>query len=608
MTTPASSGLSARARLVLGTLAWGAAAAAIGVAVAPFFKDTTTLGGHDWDQMAAHRYLVVKTLRVFHQFPFWNPYACGGHPNWGGIESGTTIVSPFLPLYLAAPLALAQRIEVVTMVALASVGAWLLAGRFTRSPGLRLFAAAVWAFDGRWALQIAAGHAWHMYYAWSAFALWFLDRAARGVAPGRARWKDAVFAGAILALMVYTGAIYPLPQTALVLGCWALAVAWLEKSLAPVRQVALAGLVSVGLSAPKLFPVIDTLLRFPRHIESPETLSWEVLVASLTAPSQAMGSHPAPVSHWGWHEWGMYVGWAPVVVLVVAILRARTRLERALRLLGLALFVVACGSFATWAPWPLLHELPIFSSQHVPSRWMYMALLVLVLLVAALGERLLAWTGRARVACEVALVAGAAAVAMNIGKNDVAATSDAFWMRLPPITAEPTFRQERAMPAQYQYVVRDWAPAALGAEMAGIGVIECNTFPGLNVYAKDAAGVIHGLGAHGRGDPAYRGEAWLPGGQGTATIERFTPNEIAVRVAGARPGDLLVLNQNWDPSWRANGERVLNHEDTVATKLAAADATVTFRYRPRTFAPALALFAATLGAIAWAWRRRGAAA
>src|SRR5436305_7411315 len=84
---------------------------AIALVVAPLFIFKDTYGVHDWDQMEAHRYLAVKTLKSFHQIPFWNPYSCGGHTWWGGLESGTNLVSPFLPFYLLVSLPWALRLE-----------------------------------------------------------------------------------------------------------------------------------------------------------------------------------------------------------------------------------------------------------------------------------------------------------------------------------------------------------------------------------------------------------------------------------------------------------------------------------------------------------------
>ena len=56
-------------------LALGAAA----LVVAPVFMTMTGLGGHDWDPMETDRFLAIKTIKSYHQFPFWNPYSCGGH-------------------------------------------------------------------------------------------------------------------------------------------------------------------------------------------------------------------------------------------------------------------------------------------------------------------------------------------------------------------------------------------------------------------------------------------------------------------------------------------------------------------------------------------------
>jgi hypothetical protein len=86
-------------------LSWLVILGMIGFVLAPTLGDLRTVGGHDWDQMESHRYLVTKTILRFHQFPFWNPYSCGGHPTWGGFETATIVVSPWLPFYLAMTLA-----------------------------------------------------------------------------------------------------------------------------------------------------------------------------------------------------------------------------------------------------------------------------------------------------------------------------------------------------------------------------------------------------------------------------------------------------------------------------------------------------------------------
>jgi hypothetical protein len=69
-------------------------------------------------------------------------------------------------------------------------------------------------------------------------------------------------------------------------------------------------------------------------------------------------------------------------------------------------------------------------------------------------------------------------------------------------------------------------------------------------------------------------------------------------------GDLLVLNQNWDPGWRADGESALNYHDAVATHIHAKDGEITFRYVPRFFYLGCLLLVMTVAALVWFSRLR----
>ncbi len=262
-------------RLAASLLGWGIILATIGIVVGPAFHDIRTLGTHDWDQMESHRYLLYKSVHSYGQFPFWNPYGCGGHPSWAGIESGTTIVSPWLPFYLFAPLAIALKVEIAGTALISAIGTWLLAGRFTRSAALRAFCCAVFVVNGRWALQAAAGHTWHLYYAWTPWTLYFFDRAAacdeRSAGAGSTvRWRDVVLCGACIAMMVYTGAIYPLPQTVLALGLWSILLAASYRTRAPdgrgarQRRRRIRPLGAEAHSGPRRRPQVPAARRFDR--------------------------------------------------------------------------------------------------------------------------------------------------------------------------------------------------------------------------------------------------------------------------------------------------------------------------------------------------------
>jgi hypothetical protein len=594
-------------------LAWGIVLGMIGIVVGPALRDRQSIGSHDWDQMEAHRYLVYKSIRLYHQFPFWNPYGCGGHPSWAGIESGTAIVSPWLPFYLFAPLPIALKVELAGTAVLSAIGTWLFAGRFTRSAALRAFVCAIFVVNGRWALQAAAGHTWHLYYAWTPWVLYFFDRA-HGL--GRLdhlgdrpppRWRDVVLCGASIAMMVYNGAIYPLPQTIVTLAIWACVLAIYHRRIRPIAVALASGAVAFGLAAPKLVPLLDELRRFPRLIDSTETLDLHGFIVLLTSRDQGFDSRPAPLGPYGWHEWGMYIGWVGFLALLAGALFAHGPREVPLKWVGMLLVLLGFGAFHEYAPWTELHKFPIFRSQHVPSRWLYPAALVLAAVLVSPLERGMRRLGRARPLAEVILLAGVAWVSFDVAMVAHLPIAQGFGAHMPKVaTGTAEFHTEAHVSAAYGYDGGGYAPPSLPAEIANVGEIDCGMFPGLNIYLRDAQGVIPGLGAKGRGDPAYHGEAYTVSGTGRATIAHFSPNEITVKLEDGRPGDLVVLNQNWDPGWRAHGAPAIAYHDAAATVIRAPNETIVFRYRPHFLGLSLAIFFFAVGGIVWAYvRRRG---
>ncbi len=571
----------------------------IALVVAPIFKRTDTLGIHDWDQMEAHRYLAVKTIKRFHQFPFWDPYSCGGHTWWGGVESGTTIVSPWLPTYLMLSLPWGLRVEVVGMALFGAVGAWLLASRFTKSAGLRLFVVAAYAVNSRWAAQASMGHTWHLYYAWVAWALFFLDRALElratdGTPNPRSRFRNVVLLGATLALMVYTGAIYPLPQTVIILGIYAAVCARASRSWRPLGILAASGFISLGLAAPRLLPLMDSLRRYPRLVDSPESMDLSAFIGVFTTRE---GDPRPTLGPWGWHEFGIYTGMVPFLLMLCAPFLVRHARERALASAGVVCVLLGFGRFHKYAPWALFHDhLPIFESQHVPSRWLYPALLVLLVAMAGVIERFLARQPR-RLLLDVALVSIGACVALDVGLEAQHPLVNAFTRNVPKVEESlGPFHQDKSAPPELRYSEGDWAPPALPAMMNNTGVIDCGTFPGLHLQLHDRTGHVTGIGARGRTEHDYHGEVWTTG-DGHAAIESWTPNRVAVHYYGVSPGDVVALNQNWDPGWHASGGDVVPWRDVVAARVSSASGTVEFRYRPTFLLVGLAVLLMTLASI-----------
>jgi len=87
--------------------------------------------------------------------------------------------------------------------------------------------------------------------------------------------------------------------------------------------------ISLGLAAPKLLPILEVLAKHPRLVDSTETIDFGGFVEVLTSRDQDMSSGHGGVSQWGWHEWGMYVGWAVVAAVVLGAIAGRGTRESA---------------------------------------------------------------------------------------------------------------------------------------------------------------------------------------------------------------------------------------------------------------------------------------
>lgn len=587
-------------------LGFGCVLLCVAIAVSPALRDLSLYGGHDWDEMSAHRLLTVKALLVFDQFPLWMPYACGGFSEWGNVQGATNLVSPFLPFYLLLELRHALRVELVGTALTSAVGTWLLAGLFTRNVVARTFACLVFVANGRFALQAATGHMWHLQYCYVPWVFWAFERLLqqRRLAPG------PLLLGALaFALLVYSGGIYPLPHAAFLLGVYAVASAAVEKSWWPLRALAALGALSAGLSAPKLLPVLLDFNERPRLVASTEAIDLQVLWQALVASGQTPSSRPAPIPQWGWHEYGMYIGVVPAVLLAVACFWPAPRRELLLRGTAALALLLGFGAFHDLSPWSLLHQVSLFRSQHVPTRWLYPAVLLLGVGTAAILGRLIERVPR-RQHLELGLLGGCLLLAVDIGRESSLPMARAFWMRPVAVAVAPGFEQFERVPRALQYRERDYAPEAVPAVLAGIGVLQCTMHASLNVWApKGKNGRPLGMGARGRESKQYRGEVFTEPTASKARLVSFSPNRLEVEVEGARPGDRLVINQNFDPGWSVEDRAVEPYQDLISTRVNAARERVVFRFWPRGLSAGLVVLGLTLGALAALgyWRRARAA-
>jgi hypothetical protein len=243
---------------------------------------------------------------------------------------------------------------------------------------------------------------------------------------------------------------------------------------------------------------------------------------------------------------------------LLALLRRDRERRLDLLLFGL-LILCALGDVPGFSFFGLLHELPIFRSLRVPSRYFYPATVFLALL-AATG---LTAIGRTRLRfLQIAIVAF---VALDVLYANGPRLQQGAGPSVPLAPASRSFHQE----ARADYRELPFFP------QRGIGSPIC--YGGFDWPVSRA--LWSGDVPQQRIDPPAAGEAKLV---------RWSPSELRFRTALTAPAR-LVVNQNFDPGWRASQGTIRSLAGLLAVDLGAGGHEVTLTHRPEGLAAGLAL-------------------
>ncbi len=364
----------------LGPWAWGTLLAVI--AYAPALWNWDASGWGDWQQF--HHWWEVGRVSIlrFGEWPLWDPNHCGGVSMWG--QPQAQMYSPTWWLTgLPFGTVHGHKLFILFHHAVGFVGMRLVARRIVGLTGpAAALAALAWTFSGFFAWRGAGGHstflAFH-YIPWI-FYCW------------RRTHDDLRYAGGVgvlMGLVLFEGGTYPFPLTFLLLffdgSAWV--VERPRQWWRVLRTGAVTGTLTLLVGAGRLWPVYLTMSRFPRDTKIEDSQTVADVVRALTAREP----HPWVWGHrWVWAEYGAFIGWGVLALAIYGALLAVTQRRHAQLVAG-AVFFGACamgGVDDRW-PWPLIHELPVYSNLHVPSRFHVLLIFYAALLAAlALGHGL----------------------------------------------------------------------------------------------------------------------------------------------------------------------------------------------------------------------------
>jgi hypothetical protein len=548
-------------------LRWAPLAVALGVLafhVAPMWREVSSWAFW-WD--CKYYWFVVEvdytTITQYHQFPLWNPYYCGGGPQFANPQ--TSVLSPLTPLVLLFGMPIGYRLGYTAGL----VGALLAMRAYARTLGLSEVASAVagagFAVCGAFALHMGGGH-----WPWLGFAVYpLLLRSLELAAEGRR--AHCVWGAVWFAIIVFHAPIYPFAFAFVTVGAYG-ALVGLRRGLrdrARLGRAAVAIATTIGLGlllgAVRLLPVWAHVSQHPRPVKDWDyTWPWELLeMYGWRHTERGVGNH-----QYVYPELGNYfgvVGLALMLAGVVVVARRRRALWPVVA--AAVVFVLFELGNLVPLPWWLLKHLPVYKNLRVPSRF---TIVVGVFFCALIGVAVDEWgapaLARWRALAPRARLGGALVLALALGYLLDASSFNRLQFLptfgLPAPTGPPAaaFHQvpgDRSMMLMYPH--------------ANLGTLSCFEETPLET------------------SPRLRGnlpadEYLADAGAGTVRRVLWSPNRIVLDIDARRPTKVLV-NQNWAPGWRVEGGAAIDGGEAglLAATVAAGRHTVTFRYLPRPF-------------------------
>jgi hypothetical protein len=537
----------------------------------PMIADPAATGFGDW-QMIHHNWEAAYiSLSRFSEWPLWDPFHCGGVSILGNPES--QLYAPWFWLSWPFGTVVAVKLMLLGHMAVGLLGMyWLARGRYALQVPSAALAAIAWLCGGCFVWDGAGGHATFLPFTFAPWLSYCVHR-------NQGLFRDAACVAALLTLTLFEGGTYPLPFFCLWLVFeWTLH-AWHTRRLG--RELSFAA-ISFGLlgvcGALRWLPVYLALEQSPRTVPNDDALTLPEVWTMLT---QRWHAWPMPGHPFVWPEYGSYVG-MPVVGLAMLGALLALRRGRLHLLAGLLVFGgFMLGNVGRYAPFSLLHGLPIYDSLRVPSRFAVFFTFYVALLAAHALDTGLTMLRRPRLS---AAIGGLATLGILIDLNIASAPIVQLW-REPALFTTPAAANFYLVGPNYYGIFANFPRLNIGTPGCYAG--------GMNWPISNALWL-------GR-TPQLR----VPSSAGRVLAWQKTPNTFTATLE-LHQAARVVFNQNFSRGFVSNIGTPIADAGRLALDVPAGTHALELRYRPREFLPCAAVSGIGLGLLAWLMlRRRG---
>jgi hypothetical protein len=544
----------------------------------PMMQNPDGLGFADWDFVLDKFEAARRTILIWGQFPWWNPWVRGGFPLAAEPQIGA--VSIATPLVLALGTTIGLRVAAILWLLIAVEGTYRLAWLWFREPWAAAATALIFGLNGAVILTTSMCYVLAMSYCSLPWLAYFSFQIGR-------RFSDGVWLGFWLAFAALNGIQYASLYAGALMSmiCLrALRVQPMERRVSLLRHAMAAIGILFLLSGWRLSTMLLVLSEDKRERvtywdETPISMLHYLLLRPAPGWNRELSANVGSI----FGELSCYVG--PVVLSLVLISLAFG--WRWWHTLTLLCFWLAIGSVRWYHPSYWLASWPVIGSAHVVTRWRFLAMLGLAF---AAGSVLARWRASQRWALRTLAVLLVSVIALDF----VVLGHQQFPLAF---SVEPTPELFPGPPVPEIVNVGD----GMGFPCAtrGYGVIR--GYEPMLSYYRNAPTL-----RMAREDAGYRGEAWTE--NGTVRPVVWSPNRLTFQV---NPGEAVHINQNPGSWWWVNGRPAFKglrcaELNVPFTVMADERGRIELQIHPRglAFGVGLHLVGAFLVALTWVLRPR----
>lgn len=509
----------------------------------------------DWDYRFSLNHIYRQTILQHHQFPLWNPYMCGGAAALGDPEF--SVFTPAFAAILAFNVLTGYKIALVGCLFITGLGALAVGKKLNLSAFASTVAALIFAYNGSLILKLVEGHVTIIFaYMWLPWVLWSYLSAYRSRIWSQQFLTYVTACGIFLTFMVLHGGMYILSYLFPLLLLLPLIV---RQHRQAATITALAGILSLGLSAFQLVPTVAWLREFPDqgYVNSTATFNNLIDVFLRRFPH---GSYILPEQLAGWHEYGAYIGYFAIMLTLVGlstIRRSRIVLIMAI-LLPITLLLGSSGPILA----PFLDQIPFIPRSNI-SRFSLITAAVAALL-SGYGIQTLQKKSYSLVL--IALVSGALCV--DIFSFDYQQLEKTF--SLPPVALPVPNAPYPIAHTRNTFTTRHFGQdfeRSYAYTKAGYGTFTFCTVigpaPRVTIYEEDPAKPF-----------AYEKNNSFP-----VQVEQWTPNGFKLAYT-AKHTSVITVNSNYAPGWQSQGATIRNRDGQLEIEAPSGSHVITVSYHP----------------------------